>query len=176
MDKKLITYSKYLSQILRHDPEQIGLTWNGEGWVKIDDLLEQSQQPISREMLDEIVATNPKRRFSISQDGTKIRATQGHSRPVDLGLTPVQPPPTLFHGTAKSVCTRILAEGLKPMGRQHVHLSISPTEARVVGARHGSPAVLKVDCAGLVAIGHHFFQAENDVWLSGPIAPEYLSL
>ena len=175
MKKSLIPKSKFLSLILRHAPEEIGLTLNDAGWASVDAILANNRQPLTRDELIEIVETNPKQRFALSDDGQRIRARQGHSRNVDLGLKPMAPPDVLFHGTSIAVLGTILAEGLKPMGRQHVHLSADVETARNVGARHGKPAVLQVASGALHQQGQDFYLSENGVWLTGPIAPEAIS-
>ncbi|WP_321829632.1 RNA 2'-phosphotransferase [Thalassovita sp.] len=175
MKKSLISKSKFLSLILRHSPEEIGLTLDGAGWAPVDAILANSRQPITHEELLEIVETNPKQRFALSEDGRSIRARQGHSRDVDLGLKPVTPPSILYHGTAAATRVQILAEGLRPMGRHHVHLSADKETARTVGARHGKPVILQVAASALHQQGQAFYLSENGVWLTGPVAPEALS-
>ncbi|MCB1359528.1 MAG: RNA 2'-phosphotransferase, partial [Maritimibacter sp.] len=125
--------------------------------------------------IDRIVATNPKQRFALSPDGTRIRARQGHSLAVDLGLAPVTPPQWLYHGTARNDLDAIRAEGLKPGARQHVHLSPDPEIAHAVGARHGAPVVLIVAAGALAAAGHLFYLSENGVWLTDRVPPGYVT-
>ena len=175
MRKDLIPLSKFLSLLLRHKPEEIGLELDAEGWARIDDILTKARQPISRAEIDEIVATNPKQRFALSEDGTRIRARQGHSRQVDLGLTPVAPPARLFHGTSVKALDSIRAQGLLRGTRQHVHLSPDAKTARTVGTRHGKPVVLQLDAARMAAAGHRFFQSENGVWLTDHVPPGFLT-
>ena len=167
--------SRTLSRILRHSPQEAGLTLAQGGWVRVDDLLaglRRMGQRMSREELDQIVAENDKSRFTLSEDGTRIRAAQGHSVEVDLQLAPAVPPPVLFHGTARASLQAVLVEGLKPMRRQHVHLSPDVETAQRVGERHGRPVVLRVDTAALHAEGQLFWRADNGVWLTdrGPAA------
>ena len=175
MRKELVPLSKFLSLLLRHKPEEIGLELDAEGWARIDDILEKSRDPITRAQIDEIVATNPKQRFAISEDGTRIRARQGHSRQVDLGLTPVTPPDQLFHGTALKNLGAIRAQGLVRGSRQHVHLSGDVGTARNVGGRHGKPVVLTVDAARMAAEGHLFYLSENGVWLCDHVPAGFLT-
>ena len=175
MKKSLIPKSKFLSLILRHAPEEIGLTLDSAGWASVEAILANTRQPLTRDELIEIVETNPKQRFALSDDGQRIRARQGHSRDVDLGLQPVAPPDVLFHGTSVALQDTILTEGLKPMGRQHVHLSADVETARTVGARHGRPVVLQVASGVLHQQGQAFYLSENGVWLTGPVAPEAIS-
>ncbi|MCI5121557.1 MAG: RNA 2'-phosphotransferase [Candidatus Electrothrix sp. AUS4] len=161
--------SKFLSLILRHAPEKIGIHLDANGWVVVDDLLSAAQAHgtvIPRERLDEVVFRNDKQRFAFSPDGLRIRANQGHSVPVDLGLSPVRPPALLFHGTATRFLPSIQAQGLRSMKRQHVHLSATREQAHRVGARHGRPVVLEIDAKGMSDAGHLFFLSANGVWLT----------
>ncbi|MGV6812659.1 MAG: RNA 2'-phosphotransferase [Brevirhabdus sp.] len=166
--------SKFLSYILRHKPDAIGLELDAQGWAGIDEIIAKADQPITRAQVENAVRDNDKKRFSLSPDGQRIRARQGHSVAVDLGLEPVDPPATLYHGTATKNVDSILREGLKPGSRQHVHLSPDPGTARKVGMRHGKPVVLTVDASALHAAGQVFYQSENGVWLTGPVSPEHL--
>jgi putative RNA 2'-phosphotransferase len=172
-----VKISRFLSYALRHKPEAIGLALDPQGWASIDDLLRRAAaagMPITREILDDVVATNDKRRFAVSDDGARIRASQGHSIPVDLGLDPVTPPPTLYHGTASRFLDSILRSGLQPRGRQYVHLSADRATAVQVGRRHGKPVVLAVDAAALHATGHPFYLSKNGVWLTPQVPPAFL--
>ncbi|MEM0970326.1 MAG: RNA 2'-phosphotransferase, partial [Verrucomicrobiota bacterium] len=131
--------SKCLSLILRHDPSVAGLTLDEEGWVFVEELIKglEDQFPnLDRPALDEVVQTNPKKRFAFSSDGERIRASQGHSVGVDLGLLPQTPPAILYHGTAEHSWKAIQQEGLLPRGRQYVHLSLDERSAMEVGRRH----------------------------------------
>src|SRR5262249_10235852 len=142
-----VRISKFLSLVLRHDPGKIGITLDPQGWVGVDDLLEalrRADMRVSRELLAEVVATNEKKRFAFSEDGTNIRASQGHSVEVELGLPPTQPPEVLFHGTASRFVESIRDKGLIPGSRQQVHLSLDEATAVNVGQRHGKPVVLRV--------------------------------
>ena len=142
MKKELIKKSKFLSLILRHDPECIGLHLDGNGWADINELLSKTSN-INREELLEIVATNEKKRFAI--EGDKIRASQGHSiQSIELGLNPVIPPDTLYHGTSKNSINSIMLHGIDRRARQYVHLSKDVETATKVGSRHGKPAVLNI--------------------------------
>lgn len=177
--KRAISLSKFLSYVLRHNPGSIGIDLGEGGWVDVGDLLaaaNRSGTAISAEELREIVATSDKQRFTLNPDGTCIRAAQGHSTEVDLGLDPAYPPRTLFHGTASHTIGSILSEGLKPGSRRHVHLSPDIETALQVGQRHGKPVVLAVDCIKARAVGVVFYRADNGVWLTGPLPPEVLSL
>ena len=170
--KRLVKVSKYLSRHLRHQPERIGLTLEPGGWVRVEDLLRAGG--ITREELEEVVARNDKQRFSFDESGARIRANQGHSVEVDLGLEPVEPPAVLFHGTGSKSVDGILRDGLERRGRHHVHLSPDVETATRVGARHGRPVVLEVDAAAMAADGHDFFVTANGVWLTDAVPPRYL--
>jgi putative RNA 2'-phosphotransferase len=172
-----VKVSKYLSKHLRHQPERLGLTLAAGGWVNVEDLLAacgRNSFPITREELDEVVASNDKQRFSFDETGTRIRANQGHSTRVDLQLEAVTPPAVLYHGTAEGNVETILSGGLSRMARHHVHLSIDVPTARKVGARHGKPVILEVDAAGMHRDGHLFFVSANGVWLADEVPPKYL--
>ncbi len=176
MRSSLKRTSRFLSLILRHQPESIGLRLDSEGWVDVPVLLaamKQNGRSISEEELNLVVSQNDKKRFTL-RDG-RIRANQGHSIPVDLELKPQTPPEHLYHGTADRFLEAILRQGLKPMTRQHVHLSKDQETALSVGRRHGRPVVLVVEAARMVASRHRFYRSENGVWLSDRVPPEFLS-
>jgi putative RNA 2'-phosphotransferase len=178
MTKDLTGKSKFLSYVLRHAPHSIGLQLDSNGWADIDDLLAKCaavDNAMDRTLLHEIVGTNVKRRFTISPDGTRIRAAQGHSVDIELGLAPVEPPEVLFHGTAVRFVASILREGLKPGRRRHVHLSADETTATAVGQRHGKPVVLRVASGAMHRTGHAFHRADNGVWLTDFVPPAFLS-
>ena len=176
-EKSLVKRSKYLARHLRHQPEALGLTLDPGGWVAVDALLAAMRRhgiELSRAQLDEIVACNNKQRFSFDETGTRIRANQGHSIPVDLQLAPATPPDALYHGTSKATIGPILREGLQKMRRQHVHLSRDKATAIKVGSRHGAPIVLLVDAAAMARDGYRFFLSDNGVWLTDHVPPQYL--
>lgn len=169
--------SRFLALVLRHDPAAVGIALDDGGWVEVDRLLEalaRSGRPISRAELDQVVAGNDKRRFAYSEDGRRIRASQGHSVPVELGLAPCEPPAVLYHGTVGRTLPAVLREGLKPMSRQDVHLSADVETAVRVGSRRGRPVVLEVDAAGASAAGQVFRLSANGVWLTGAVPPAFL--
>jgi putative RNA 2'-phosphotransferase len=177
--KRLVKTSKYLSRHLRHQPERLGIELEPGGWVRVDELLRALQSHSFRLTFDElceVVANNDKRRFSFDESRTRIRANQGHSIDVDLGLPAVPPPPVLFHGTAERSLDAIFTHGLRSMGRHHVHLSRDVVTARAVGKRHGRPVVLRVAAAEMAAAGFDFFVTQNHVWLTEAVPPEYLKL
>lgn len=170
--------SRFLALVLRHDPARVGLRLDPHGWVGVEELLAASAAagfPITAAELRDLVEANPKQRFALDPSGRRIRANQGHSVPVDLGLAPVVPPPTLYHGTAAGSLGRIRREGLLPMGRTHVHLSADEATAETVGRRHGPVVVLTVASARLHDDGQEFLLSANGVWLTGPVPPDYLS-
>ncbi|GAA3470012.1 RNA 2'-phosphotransferase [Nonomuraea roseola] len=167
--------SKYLARHLRHDPGAIGITLDAQGWVPIDDLLEAAARhgfPITREELSLVVSDNDKQRYAI--EGDQIRASQGHSVAVDLGLEAVEPPEILYHGTVPRSLGAIKASGLLPMSRQHVHLSADRDTAVRVGARRGVPVVLVVAAGEMHAGGHEFRVSANGVWLVAAVPPAFL--
>ncbi|MET7679481.1 RNA 2'-phosphotransferase [Streptomyces sp. NPDC005423] len=174
-ERRTVKVSKYLSKHLRHQPERIGLTPDAAGWVEIDTLIAACAAHgfrFTRDELDEVVAANDKQRFAI--EGTRIRASQGHSIDVDLGLPPAVPPAYLYHGTAARSLDAIRAEGLRPMNRHAVHLSPDRETATRVGARRGRPVVLSVDAGAMHRDGHVFQVSANGVWLIAVVPPRYL--
>ena len=169
--------SKFLAYVLRHDPASIGLDLQDGGWASIDALLAGAARHgrnLDAAMIDRVINASGKQRFEI-RDGL-IRAAQGHSVRVDLGLDPCQPPSVLYHGTVARFLDSIFADGLRPGSRTHVHLSASPEIAATVGARRGQPVVLLIDSAAMNADGHEFFQASNGVWLTKHVPPEYIKI
>jgi putative RNA 2'-phosphotransferase len=178
-NQRVVKISKYLSKHLRHEPERLGLELEDGGWVGVDELLRacaRHQFPITRQQLEEVVATNDKQRFSFDETGTKIRANQGHSVEVDLQLEPLDPPALLYHGTPEGNVDVILRNGLSKMARHHVHLSADVATARKVGARRGRPAILVIDAAAMHRAGHQFYRSANGVWLVDAVPPEFLRL
>lgn len=174
MPDPVVTASKFLALILRHKPEVIGLTLDPEGWADIEEVIAKSGGRLTRDLINRAVAENNKARYAVSEDGRHIRARQGHSVEVDLGLTPREPPAILFHGTHAAVAETIRREGLKKMARQHVHLSADPETAKSVGGRRGRPVVFVVGARSMHLMGHKFFLSENGVWLTGHVPPGYL--
>ena len=174
----LVRLSKWMSLVLRHEPAKFGLVLDSAGWARVDDLLAAAGRagvPLDDASLRRVVAENDKRRFALSDDGARIRASQGHSVAVALGLEPVEPPAVLFHGTATRFLDSIRREGLIPGRRRHVHLSADEAAAAAVGARHGRPAVLRVDAARMHADGHRFYLSANGVWLTEAAGAAYLA-
>lgn len=177
-EKRLVSTSKFLSLVLRHRPQMLGLTLAPDGWVAVDALLEASARhgrPITREQLEEVVARNDKQRFSFDEMGTRIRANQGHSVLVDLGLEPMEPPATLYHGTGATAVAAIEREGLRKMRRRHVHLSADVATALKVGQRHGQPVVFTVNAAAMWRDDIPFYRSANGVWLVDAVPPRYLT-
>jgi putative RNA 2'-phosphotransferase len=175
---RTVRVSKFLALHLRHAPERIGLELGEGGWVSVDELLRAAAAsgfPITRDELDAAVFEPTKRRYAYDGSGARIRAVQGHSVPVELGYAPSAPPAELFHGTHPGAVDAILAEGLRPMKRLHVHLSPDVETARVVGARRGKPVILRVDTAAMAAGGAEFFRADNGVWLVSAVPADRLS-
>jgi putative RNA 2'-phosphotransferase len=175
----IVATSKLLSYVLRHRPDSIGLALDGNGWAAVDDLLARlgaAGHAIDRTLLERVVADNDKQRFAFSENGARIRASQGHSIAVDLGLVPAAPPDVLYHGTASRFLKSILAAGLRASGRHHVHLSADADSAMRVGARHGFPAVLRVDARRMRADGIVFYRSDNGVWLTDAVLPRYLDV
>ncbi|MBS0339795.1 MAG: RNA 2'-phosphotransferase [Proteobacteria bacterium] len=173
----LIPVSKQLSRILRHRPESVGVVLDANGWCDVVELIAKLAEhgtTISLEELEVIVATSDKKRFSFSPDRERIRASQGHSVPVDLKLREKAPPPVLYHGTVRRNMQSIMKAGLLPMNRHHVHLSPDVATATAVGGRRGPPVVLIVDTHRMHKDGYRFFVSENGVWLAEVVPAKYL--
>lgn len=175
--QQLKKLSKFLSFLLRHKPETIGLRLDENGWANVQELLQKmtaTGKTIAPELLEQVVKNNDKQRFSFSDDGLSIRANQGHSLTIDLDLHPTTPPNQLYHGTAKRNLSAIQAKGLLKQNRHHVHLSENKATAIAVGKRYGSPVVLKVDAQRMNEHGILFYCSANGVWLTDHVAIQYL--
>ena len=164
--------SKFLSLILRHKPEKIGIKLDEHGWAKVPEILKGMD--LTMNDLEHIVDTDEKRRYSFNDDKTLIRANQGHSIPVDLELEPVQPPEYLYHGTVGQFLASIQKEGLLPRSRQYVHLSADLETAVKVGKRRGKLVVLQIASGKMHQDGHVFYISENGVWLTDAVPPQYI--
>ncbi|WP_438300047.1 RNA 2'-phosphotransferase [Pseudomonas sp. NMS19W] len=180
MSKKLLDEtSKFLSFVLRHEPQAIGLTLDSEGWANIDALIDgaaRDGRTLDRTLIENVVASSDKKRFSISPDGQSIRAVQGHStKSVELQFEEKQPPETLYHGTATRFMDSINEQGLIPGSRHHVHLSQETDTASAVGQRYGTVVILQVAARQMQEQGFKFYQAENGVWLTERVPAEFLS-
>lgn len=176
--ERLKHISKFMSLVLRHAPETIGITLDAQGWVEVEQLLEKSArhgEALTCEELETVVSTSDKQRFAFSADGRRIRASQGHSiAAVELGLMPAEPPALLYHGTADRFLASIKTGGLLPGSRNHVHLSRDPDTGTVVGKRHGRPVVLTVEATAMHRLGHVFFVSDNGVWLTAAVPPAFI--
>jgi putative RNA 2'-phosphotransferase len=175
-DDDLTAASKFLAYVLRHDPAAVGLELGEGGWVPVAALVRAAAargRPLPAALVQRVVDAPGKKRFE-ARDGM-VRAAQGHSVRVDLGLAPQAPPAVLYHGTVARFLPAIGAQGLRPGGRVHVHLSADEATAAAVGARRGRPVILRVDAAGLHAAGQEFFRAANGVWLTDAVPPAFLT-
>ena len=169
--------SKFLSLVLRHQPEKIGIRLDDAGWVDVDVLLRAMAghgNGISPETLDYVVRTNDKKRFAFSEDGQRIRANQGHSVDVDLGYKSAEPPEILFHGTPTRFIESIRRDGLKKMDRHHVHLHVDKATSVAVGSRRGKPVLLEVRAQDMACQGHEYFVTPNNVWLVDYVPVEFI--
>lgn len=170
----LIKTSRFISLILRHKPEEIGITLDEHGWANVDELLNGVK--IDMSTLEHIVATDDKQRYSFNEDKTLIRANQGHSIPVDVELEEVEPPEFLWHGTGEKYVQDIYRDGLIPKSRLYVHLSSDTETALTVGKRHGNPVLLRVDALKMHEDGHKFYLSKNGVWLTKSVPISYLDI
>lgn len=178
-EKENTGISKFLSLVLRHQPELIGVKLDEQGWVNVEELLTRARahgNTISREVLEYVVDTNSKKRFAFSDYKQFIRASQGHSVEVELGYEPKMPPGLLYHGTAKRFVGAILKTGLEKRSRQHVHLSSDTETAIKVGQRHGEPVIFQVLAAEMHQNGYQFFLSANGVWLTNDVPVRFLKL
>ncbi|PIF43853.1 putative RNA 2'-phosphotransferase [Chryseobacterium sp. 52] len=170
--------SKFLSLILRHQPETINLKLDENGWAEVDELITKSakgRMHFSFEDLEEVVETNNKKRFAFNEDKTRIRASQGHSIDIDLALKTMRPPDFLYHGTAEANISSILEKGIEKRSRQHVHLSADKETATKVGMRHGKPVILTIRTKEMHEDGIAFYLSANEVWLTDFINAKYIS-
>lgn len=167
--------SRFLSLILRHKPEIAGVSLDEHGWANVDELIAGvgKTRPLTMEILEEIVRTDEKRRYSFNEDKTLIRANQGHSIPVDVELEEVAPPETLYHGTGEKYVPSIEAKGLVPKSRLYVHLSSDYETAFKVGGRHGRPVVFRIQAMRMFRDGFKFYRSVNGVWLAKSVPAEY---
>ena len=175
--KKLTETSRFIALILRHKPEEIGITLDEHGWANVQELIAgiSKTHSLTMELLEEIVATDDKQRYSFNDDKTLIRANQGHSIPVDVDLPETMPPEKLYHGTGEKYVASILQQGLIPKSRLYVHLSADEDTAIKVGSRHGKPVVFIVDSGQMNRDGYPFFLSVNGVWLTKKVPAKYLS-
>lgn len=169
--------SKFISLILRHNPDAVGISLDNHGWADVGQLIagiKKAGHKINMDILEEIVRTDEKGRYSFNEDKTLIRANQGHSILVDVELQEKEPPEILYHGTACKSLGKIMCDGLKPMGRLYVHLSKDIDTAIKVGQRHGKPVVLEVHSGEMYRNGIKFYLSENGVWLVKSVETKYL--
>jgi putative RNA 2'-phosphotransferase len=176
--KKDISQSKFLSLVLRHKPETIGVSLDPNGWIAVDVLLNSLSKHgrrMSREDLERLVRESDKQRFALSEDGRRIRANQGHSVEVELDLSPQTPPEKLYHGTVEGVLASIMATGMRKGLRHHVHLSSDVETAERVGSRRGKPVILEIQAGAMHREGHVFFLSSNGVWLVDHVPATFIS-
>jgi putative RNA 2'-phosphotransferase len=173
-----VRLSKFLSYVLRHAPEAIGLALDSEGWTGTEALLDAARRQgvgLDAAKLRQLVSHSDKKRFTLSADGSRIRAAQGHSSAqVDIAFVPLEPPPHLYHGTARASLESIMKDGLVAGRRHYVHLSDDEETAKGVGRRHGPSAILRIDTMRMHRQGHKFHRAENGVWLTRFVPPEFI--
>ena len=178
-DKWIKNTSKFISLILRHKPEVIGISLDEHGWADVEDLIAGVNRAeghfLDMETLEEIVRTDEKQRYSFNEDHTLIRANQGHSISVDVELQERMPPVILWHGTGEKYVSSIDAQGLVPKSRLYVHLSSDIDTAKKVGSRHGKPVIYQIDCRKMTGDGFLFYLSANKVWLTKAVPAKYLS-
>ncbi len=176
-EQEIKNISKFLSLVLRHDPKKIQLNLDENGWAEVDELLSKinkHRMKLDLATLQEVVATNDKKRFAFNEEQTKIRASQGHSIKIDLDIEAVEPPVVLYHGTVGKFIESIKKEGLQKMNRQHVHLSQEKATAINVGSRRGVPTILVVNSGEMHKDGFTFYLSENKVWLTDEVPAKYI--
>ena len=176
--KRKNSTSRFISLILRHKPEVIGITLDEHGWADVQDLIDGISRKgghyLDMETLEEIVRTDEKQRYVFNEDHSLIRASQGHSVAVDVGLEELTPPDVLWHGTGEKYISSIDVQGLLPKGRLYVHLSSDVETAKKVGSRHGKPIIYRIDCKKMVEDGYSFYFSANHVWLTKEVPVKYL--
>ncbi|MCM1505993.1 MAG: RNA 2'-phosphotransferase [Ruminococcus flavefaciens] len=180
MSENLTKISRFLSLILRHKPEVIGIELDKKGWADVSELItgvnKTGEYFLDMKTLERIVSTDEKKRYSFTPDKKKIRANQGHSVKVDVELKECQPPELLWHGTGEKYVDSINSEGLKPKGRLYVHLSADVETALKVGGRHGKPVVYKIMSGEMYRQGYVFYLSENGVWLADFIPTDFMEI
>jgi putative RNA 2'-phosphotransferase len=179
MEQQLKHISKFMSLVLRHKPETIGLQLDENGWVSVAELIEKLNAKgaaVNIDIINTVVDTNDKKRFAFNEDKTMIRISQGHSIEVELNLKAVAPPDVLYHGTASRFVESILKEGLIKQQRQQVHLSQLQETAKAVGARHGKPVILNINAKAMTEAGFVFYLSDNGVWLVDSVPVEYITV
>lgn len=178
-EEKHIKLSRFISLLLRHKPEEIGLSLDNQGYLEVDGLINginKTGRFIDEDILDEIVISDNKQRYSYSEDRAKIRANQGHSIKVDLSLVETKPPKTLYHGTVDKFLSNIRKQGLLKMNREYVHLSTDIDTAKDVGGRRGEPVILVVNSEQMDKDGYKFYLSENGIWLIENVPAKYISI
>lgn len=176
-EKQKTKISKFMSLVLRHKPEQIGLELDEAGWADVKSLIEKMNakgKKVNFEIVEHVVDTNNKKRFAFNKDKTRIRANQGHSIEVEHGYKPVEPPEILYHGTGEKSLSSIMETGIDKRNRHHVHLSADVETALNVGQRHGKPIILEIASMDMMNDGHDFFLSENGVWLTENVPVKYI--
>ena len=177
--KRMKNTSKFISLILWHKPEVIGISLDEHGWADVEELIAGVNRSeghfLDMETLEEIVRMDEKQRYSFNEDHTLIRANQGHSIPVDVELEEKTPPDVLWHGTGEKYVSSIDMQGLIPKSRLYVHLSSDVETAKKVGSRHGKPVIYQIDCRKMTEDGFRFYLSANKVWLTKAVPAEYLS-
>lgn len=170
--------SRYISLILRHKPETIGISLDEHGWANVRELIDgvNKTHKLDMKLLEEIVETDDKQRYSFNEDKTKIRANQGHSVDVDVELEEAVPPQYLYHGTATKYMDSIWKDGLVPKSRLYVHLSADMETATNVGERHGKPIVFRIRSKCMYLQGHKFYKSQNGVWLTKNVPVEFMEI
>ena len=177
MEKQFKHISKFLSLVLRHQPEEIGLTLDHEGWADVAELIAKMNKKggkLDFATLQLIVDTNDKKRYSFNDDKTRIRANQGHSVEVDLNLVAQEPPATLYHGTTDKYIDIIRQHGIQRMNRHHVHLTTTKATALNVGSRHGKPVLLAINALKMHEQKYEFYLSANGVWLTDQVPPAFI--
>lgn len=172
--------SKFLSLILRHKPDIVGISLDEHGWADVEALLrgiQKSGRNIDASLLEKVVAENDKQRFSFSEDRKRIRANQGHSLQVDVELVSRKPPAVLYHGTVERNRASIEEKGLLRGTRLYVHLSEDvETAIKVAARRKGERLIYQVDAGRMFRDGFMFYRSVNGVWLTKRVPTDYLRL
>jgi len=169
--------SRFLSYVLRHNPQAADITLDPHGWADVPELIvgmSKVHTPMTMEILEEIVRKDAKGRYAFNEDKTLIRANQGHSVPVDVEMAAGTPPEVLWHGTATRFAASVETNGLRPGNRLYVHLSGDPETAANVGRRHGRPVVYRIRSGDMARDGYIFFRSANGIWQTKAVPARYL--
>jgi putative RNA 2'-phosphotransferase len=168
-------FSRWMSYVLRHNPERYGLQPDRYGFVDFEEFLQIASRrypDLGADRIRALIEASGTSRFEIA--GERVRARYGHSIAVDPVGPPVEPPEALFFGTDASSADTIAAQGLIPADRRHLHLSTTPEEALTIAQRKTSnPMVFRILAQDAHKTGVAFFR-ESELFLTARVPPAFL--